>query len=771
MKTLLAILLLTVAARAELLLYEGFDYPPSGPNGLHGKSGGTGFAAGSGWTADANNETASHGFDVLGGAPAATNPAPWDGVLSSVPRTGNFAGSALYANAPDHLWAHRTLGPAVTNAIGNKTTLWMSYAIAATHFNNRASFAIGAGHLLEDRGALASGEAIGIGNGTGAGFGAAYWKDENGSPSSVEVHSTGASFAFNPATAASTIPYIVVARIEWDADAGKDRVSMYRWTDGATLSEATFNANAVSISADLNQAAFNTLSLQGARYQIDELRVGTTFADLTSETGGSLPEPLEITAMSYDRATDQITLTWKSNPGYTYGLHWSSDLVTFVPDFNHAIPAHPTAKHTTYGPFANPAPGTAGVFLRVGPPDLEDPLLRTTRGNGNRITLTFSEPMHAAAATNPASYSLVKNGGGAVPVTAAQFGGGPNVVTLTTGPGLELDTGYTLTMNNLTDLAGRPVGNPTQAGFRTWDNNPSGVKVFVLAGQSNMEGQGKANEGVGNVPGALGSLRYEVNNDPARYGHLVNAGGNWITRNDVSVWFRTSDPASPRIVKKGGLSIGFGSSNTYIGPEYGFGWVMGDHFPQPVLLIKTAWGGKSLAGDFRPPSAVAARGGVVGPYYDALINYVHDVLDQLGTEFPAYAGLGYQIAGFGWHQGWNDGYYPTADEYEANLSDLINDLRAEFNSPALPVSIGVSGFSGWAATGERLKIINAQLAVADPLKHSGFAGTVFTAETRDFWRESSVSPSAQGYHWNHNGETLFLIGDAMGAGMKQLLTP
>jgi hypothetical protein len=279
---------ITVAvANWDLLLHEGFDYSPSGPNGLHGKSGGTGFAAGSSWTADANNETATHGFDLLDGTPAATNPAPWSGVLSSVPQTGNFAGSALYANAPDHLWAHRALGPAVTNEIANGTTLWMSYAIAATHFNNRASFAIGAGRLLEDRGALASGEAIGIGNGTGAGFGAAYWKDENGSPSSVEVHSTGASFAFDSATATSTTPYIVVARIEWDADAGKDRVSMYRWPDGNTLSEATFNANAVSISADLNQAAFNTLSLQGARYQIDELRVGKTFDAVI----GLLPPP------------------------------------------------------------------------------------------------------------------------------------------------------------------------------------------------------------------------------------------------------------------------------------------------------------------------------------------------------------------------------------------------------------------------------------------------------------------------------------------------
>ena len=30
---------------------------------------------------------------------------------------------------------------------------------------------------------------------------------------------------------------------------------------------------------------------------------------------------------------------------------------------------------------------------------------------------------------------------------------------------------------------------------------------------------------------------------------------------------------------------------------------MGDHFDEPVLLIKTAWGGRSLYKQFRPPSA------------------------------------------------------------------------------------------------------------------------------------------------------------------------
>ncbi len=36
----------------------------------------------------------------------------------------------------------------------------------------------------------------------------------------------------------------------------------------------------------------------------------------------------------------------------------------------------------------------------------------------------------------------------------------------------------------------------------------------------------------------------------------------------------------------------------------------------------------------------------------------------------------------------------------------------------------------------------------------------------DFWRESSVSPLDQGYHWNQNGETLYLIGEAMGEGWE-----
>src|SRR5450631_2634558 len=78
-----------------------------------------------------------------------------------------------------------------------------------------------------------------------------------------------------------------------------------------------------------------------------------------------------------------------------------------------------------------------------------------------------------------------------------------------------------------------------------------------------------------------------------------------------------------------------------------FGHVVGDAYEEPVLLIKLAWGGKSLAKDFRPPSS----GGEVGPYYKEIIKRTKDVLGNLKKEFPELGDRKYELAGFGWHQG------------------------------------------------------------------------------------------------------------------------
>ena len=65
-----------------------------------------------------------------------------------------------------------------------------------------------------------------------------------------------------------------------------------------------------------------------------------------------------------------------------------------------------------------------------------------------------------------------------------------------------------------------------------------------------------------------------------------------------------------------------------------------------------------------------------------------------------------------------------------------------------------------------LSLMAAQAAVA---KRPEFAGTVDFVGTRDFYRSPERSPSRQGYHWNSNAETYYLIGDGMGRAMLELV--
>ena len=282
------------------------------------------------------------------------------------------------------------------------------------------------------------------------------------------------------------------------------------------------------------------------------------------------------------------------------------------------------------------------------------------------------------------------------------------------------------------------------------------IRVFILAGQSNMVGAGQVKANPDRNEGK-GSLEYLVK-DPKtaeRFKHTVDKNGDWVVRDDVKIWY---------LGRKGGLSVGYGARADRIGPEFQFGHVVGDGLDERVLIIKTAWGGKSLAKDFRPPSS----GGEVGPFYTEMVKHIKDVLGDLKLHFPDYPNEGAVIAGFGWHQGWNDGLNKqSVEEYAENMANLIKDLRKELKVPGLPVVIANSGFGGRNQKNDRrLGIINAQLAVA---KRPEFKGTVVTVETRDFFRPPEESPSRQGYHWNGNAETYFLIGDAMGREMLKLL--
>ena len=306
-------------------------------------------------------------------------------------------------------------------------------------------------------------------------------------------------------------------------------------------------------------------------------------------------------------------------------------------------------------------------------------------------------------------------------------------------------------------------------------DSPQPVNVFILAGQSNMEGAGQiAADPKRN--GGKGSLEYLVKDAATakQFAPLVDAQGQWRKRDDV--WISYLD-------RQGPLTVGYGARQETIGPELGFGWGMGDATTEPVLLIKCAWGGKSLAVDFRPPSAgpllyslgekqdaaVVQDPAIVGKYYRETVTRTKDALARVKDLVPGSDGQ-YVIAGFGWHQGWNDRINDQFNaEYESNMSHFINDMRKELGVPKLPFVIAETGMTGPDEKHPRaLSLMKAQAAVAE---HPEFRGNVAFVGTKSFWRPQEVSPSGQGYHWNSNAETYYLIGEAMGQAMQRLLSP
>jgi alpha-galactosidase len=56
-------------------------------------------------------------------------------------------------------------------------------------------------------------------------------------------------------------------------------------------------------------------------------------------------------------------------------------------------------------------------------------------------------------------------------------------------------------------------------------------------------------------------------------------------------------------------------------------------------------------------------------------------------------------------------------------------------------------------------------------KRPEFKGSVAATETRDFWRpvDQFGGRAPEGIHWNTNGESFWLIGEAMGRDMVKLL--
>ena len=323
------------------------------------------------------------------------------------------------------------------------------------------------------------------------------------------------------------------------------------------------------------------------------------------------------------------------------------------------------------------------------------------------------------------------------------------------------------------------------------------VKVFILAGQSNMEGRGFPEP-----------LSWQVTQEKFRdrYTHFIKDGDfeaftkkvaetkdpNDRRKTPTYLWSSRQDVWINYLGKHGELTVGYGAPNEGFGPEFNFGHVVGDHFDEQVLIIKTSWGGRALARGFLPPSSMlsdeeyaklaAAQNAEseawnkaepakidaynkrvieqnktsdkkkrlrtfkpreivtteqykdqFGKDYRNMVAEVHRCLADLKQRFPGYKGQGYEIEGFVWFQGWNDQYQDRWLTYEKNMANFIRDVRKEFKAPEMKFVIGQMGHGGMAEDKEgspRQVIKRAQAAVPN---YPEFKGNVLCVKTDKYW--------------------------------------
>ena len=237
------------------------------------------------------------------------------------------------------------------------------------------------------------------------------------------------------------------------------------------------------------------------------------------------------------------------------------------------------------------------------------------------------------------------------------------------------------------------------------------LKVYLLAGQSNMEGYAYTHqEGMNpdydpNTNQYPNALEYLLNTPsyvdalPAEtYTFKDSLAPNWLDQRDdawavhydsgtgnmMRVKPTPSAQSDPWAVSVMPLGPGFGNprdSVSMFGPELSMGQYLAEQMQSPVFLFKSNCGATWIDTDWRPPSA----GGITGANYTNTVTRFGEFLDDLDADLAddgllnAYNNaVGYEVAGFVWLQGWGNRGEGDANRemYRDMLVDLTHDIRA-----------------------------------------------------------------------------------------------
>jgi hypothetical protein len=328
------------------------------------------------------------------------------------------------------------------------------------------------------------------------------------------------------------------------------------------------------------------------------------------------------------------------------------------------------------------------------------------------------------------------------------------------------------------------------------------VKVFLIMGQSNAVGLGKI---TGDKEGALDNAV----KTQKMYPFLVDDAGNWTERKDVrNVRVMSGKGGGMQLFNNEWMTV----KGKTMGVEYGVGHQLGNALSEPVMILKSCIGNRSLGWDLMPPGSkrslaeVKQKDGsmkkmVVAGYKDAPdlweadpakgvdtpappfvdkngkpiawyagkqwdddVPFAQKVLSELDTYYPG--AKGYEVAGFFWWQGEKDaGSDVHAANYEKNLVQFIKAVRSEFKAPNAKFVIATLGEATKGQTNNTGKIFDAMMAVDGKSgKYPEFKGNVATVYTHDMARGGSGNG-----HYGGDSRVYMDVGLALGEEMVKLL--
>ncbi|MEY4445693.1 MAG: Arylsulfatase precursor [Verrucomicrobiota bacterium] len=235
--------------------------------------------------------------------------------------------------------------------------------------------------------------------------------------------------------------------------------------------------------------------------------------------------------------------------------------------------------------------------------------------------------------------------------------------------------------------------------------------LILVAGQSNAVGFDAYAEELPADPRDADTMFWWRVGDPPPDEFDGTSARQWTT-----LQFQPRTPAMPAIDGKK-VARQYGNFNLKtkggFGPEIGMIRTLTTKESRPVAVIKTAFSGTSVAGDWN-----VGLPGKADACYRAMIDEAKAALAAAKSK-----DLILRPRAFVWVQGESDANAKDSSVYAANLTKMLQSLRADLGAPDLILLLGVNTRFGNGKNAFMPKVVEAQKEVAATLPRARYVDT------------------------------------------------